>query len=66
VQADVFGVVKLSIEYMENQVAKFDIFIQIVIITLDKVELGGKELFVECTVGNVSSQTTVKQSKEGG
>jgi len=51
---------------MENQVAKFDIFIQIVIITLDKVELGGKELFVECTVGNVSSQTTVKQSKEGG
>jgi hypothetical protein len=44
-------------------VAKFDIMVQNVIITSEKAEVGGKELYVECTVGNVSSQTTVKKSK---
>jgi hypothetical protein len=63
VKSDVFGVVKLSLIYLEDQIAKLDVFIRGLRLTEAKSGLD-RELYLECTVGNVSSQTTVKKRKE--
>lgn len=47
--------------YFESRVAKFDIFIEKLELSEEKMDLLERCLYIEALVGNVTSQTTVKK-----
>jgi len=49
---------------LENWVGKFDIFVDRLELIEEKLGTVQRELYVDCLVGNVASQTTLKKCKE--
>ena len=64
IKPDLFGSIKISVVFLENWVGKFDILVDKVELIEEKLGTVERELYVDCTVGNVSSQTTLKKSQE--
>ena len=59
-----FGSLKVSLVFLENWIGKFDVMVDKVELVEEQLGTVERELYVECTVGDVSSQTTLKKSQE--
>ena len=61
-EGEIFGVLKLELVYHPDKTAKLDLTVQRLEIEGDKQEME-RELYIECRVGDVASQTTLRKRK---
>ena len=62
VSSELFGVVKLELIYHPDKTAKLDLTVKRLEVEGDKDEVE-RELYIECRVGDVASQTTLRKKK---